>query len=138
MSTAASEAPASRVLQKIDAHGHPLLPCPGEAHGADVGGWIDHCLLCAPQWGVLPAYKAASREALFLLDVLADAHTKEISGPRLPQSLIDAVEELVAYGYLERFRKDTKTRAATISFTAWRPTALGLDAIKRLTPKRGR
>lgn len=32
-----------------------LTRCPGEAHSPDVGGRIDNCSICAPQWGFVEA-----------------------------------------------------------------------------------
>jgi hypothetical protein len=28
-----------------------IKPCTGEAHRPEVGGMIDHCMVCAPRWG---------------------------------------------------------------------------------------
>lgn len=35
-------------------------PCPGEAHDPAVGGMIDHCGLCAPEWGTVRKYAPTS------------------------------------------------------------------------------
>jgi hypothetical protein len=48
-----------------------LLDCPGEAHEIiKLGGDQDHCMVCAPRWGLVPAYPTPILDWIDLLGAI--------------------------------------------------------------------
>lgn len=108
------------------------FPCPGEAHNPAVGGMIDHCGICAPDWGKIPAHRSITPEARFVLlalDALGD-------DPLVRMPPHDAFAELESKGLAESVRVTEETRSSLTSFYVPRLTDFGRAAVAAMRAAR--
>lgn len=108
---------------------HEMRPCPGEAHQ---NAYIDHCTLCAPLWGKVPAFKAMSRDAQWVLRALFDHKRQAFDCPGLPDAIHLELVCLECLGYVKLENVTVRKRGCTVSFLVYRITDLGRDAAKKL------
>lgn len=106
---------------------HPIIDCPGSAHD---NAYVDHCMLCAPRWGKVPAYAGMSEGARWALRVLACVI--ELRCPGMPIDVVLACEELAGHGYATLGDVEVVGKGTTTNFLVYAISTLGRDAAKRM------
>lgn len=91
-----------------------LVPCTGEAHNPEVGGMIDNCSLCAPNWGEMMSYASTPISALTKGVAIAVSATGGI-GSAAAKAFETAAKDLGA----QMIMVTEKAKWGQSSFFAW-------------------